>query len=54
MMLIEDGKVRLIDRVATFIPEFGRYGKADITVRHLLTHVSGLRPGRRSRRPVDR
>ena len=44
MMLIEQGKLRLIDRVSTFIPGFERYGKADITVRHLLTHVSGLRP----------
>ena len=44
MMLIEQGKLRLVDRVATFVPGFERYGKADITVRHLLTHVSGLRP----------
>jgi uncharacterized protein YbbC (DUF1343 family) len=44
MLLIEQGKLRLIDRVSTFIPGFERYGKADITVRHLLTHVSGLRP----------
>jgi uncharacterized protein YbbC (DUF1343 family)/CubicO group peptidase (beta-lactamase class C family) len=44
MMLVEDGRIRLNDRVATFIPDFGRYGKGEITVRHLLTHVSGLRP----------
>ena len=44
MMLVEDGKIRLNDRVATFIPDFGRHGKGDITIRHLLTHVSGLRP----------
>jgi uncharacterized protein YbbC (DUF1343 family) len=44
MLLIEQGKLRLIDRVSTFIPGFERYGKTDITVRHLLTHVSGLRP----------
>jgi CubicO group peptidase (beta-lactamase class C family) len=44
MTLVEEGRVRLSDRVATFIPEFGRYGKEDITVLHLLTHVSGLRP----------
>jgi uncharacterized protein YbbC (DUF1343 family)/CubicO group peptidase (beta-lactamase class C family) len=44
MMLIEDGRIRLSDRVATFIPGFERYGKGDITVRHLMTHVSGLRP----------
>jgi uncharacterized protein YbbC (DUF1343 family)/CubicO group peptidase (beta-lactamase class C family) len=44
MMLIQDGKIRLNDRVATFIPGFERYGKADITIRHLMTHTSGLRP----------
>ncbi len=44
MQLVEQGKVRLSDRVATFIPEFGKYGKAGITVLHLMTHVSGLRP----------
>lgn len=44
MALVEAGQIRLTDRVSTFIPEFGRYGKDDITIRHLLTHVSGLRP----------
>jgi uncharacterized protein YbbC (DUF1343 family)/CubicO group peptidase (beta-lactamase class C family) len=43
-MLLEEGKVRLNDRVSTFVPGFERYGKADITIRHLMTHVSGLRP----------
>jgi uncharacterized protein YbbC (DUF1343 family) len=44
MILVEEGRVRLNDRVAAFIPGFERYGKGEITVRHLLTHVSGLRP----------
>ena len=44
MMLVEDGKLRLNDRVSTFIPGFERYGKGNITIRHLMTHVSGLRP----------
>lgn len=44
MLLVEEGKIRLNDRVATFIPDFGRYSKSEITIRHLLTHVSGLRP----------
>ncbi len=44
MILVEEGRVRLNDRVATHIPGFERYGKGEITVRHLLTHVSGLRP----------
>jgi uncharacterized protein YbbC (DUF1343 family) len=44
MMLLEEGRIRLTDRVAAHIPGFERYGKATITVRHLLAHVSGLRP----------
>lgn len=44
MMLLEQGRIRLNDRVSSHIPGFGRYGKEDVTVRHLLTHVSGLRP----------
>jgi uncharacterized protein YbbC (DUF1343 family)/CubicO group peptidase (beta-lactamase class C family) len=44
MVLLEQGRIRLNDRVAAHIPDFGRYGKQDITIRHLLTHVSGLRP----------
>jgi uncharacterized protein YbbC (DUF1343 family)/CubicO group peptidase (beta-lactamase class C family) len=44
MLLVEQGRIRLSDRVSSYIPGFERYGKADITIRHLLTHVSGLRP----------
>jgi uncharacterized protein YbbC (DUF1343 family)/CubicO group peptidase (beta-lactamase class C family) len=44
MTLVERGRVRLNDAVTLFIPEFGRYGKGAITIRHLLTHTSGLRP----------
>jgi hypothetical protein len=44
MTLVEDGRLRLNDPVALHIPGFARYGKNAITIRHLLTHVSGLRP----------
>ena len=44
MMLVEEGRIRLTDRVADLHPGFERYGKRDITIRHLLTHISGLRP----------
>src|SRR5258708_29126968 len=44
MQLVEEGRIRLNDPVARFVPEFGRYGKTGITIRHLLTHTSGLRP----------
>ena len=44
MMLVEDGRIRLTDPVAIHIPEFAKYGKNRVTIRHLLTHMSGLRP----------
>lgn len=43
MKLVEEGKVRLNDAVAVYLPEFARNGKENITVRQLLTHFSGLR-----------
>ena len=44
MILVEEGRLRLRDRVVTYVPEFASHGKDRITVEHLLTHVSGLRP----------
>lgn len=42
MLLVEEGALDLDQRVAAYLPSFGGNGKADITVRHLLTHTSGL------------
>jgi uncharacterized protein YbbC (DUF1343 family)/CubicO group peptidase (beta-lactamase class C family) len=42
MKLVQEGKVRLNDPVASYLPEFAKNGKSDITVRELLTHYSGL------------
>ena len=44
MLLVEEGRLGLDDPVTRYIPEFGRYGKQRISIRHLLTHTSGLRP----------
>ena len=44
MQLVEKGKLRLNDPVEKYLPEFTQNGKADITVRQLLTHYSGLEP----------
>ena len=44
MQLVEQGRLRLNDKVSTYVPGFERYGKDAITVRHLLAHTSGLRP----------
>src|SRR3954447_20518109 len=40
-LLIEHGKIGLDDPAQKYIPEFPH---DDITIRHLLTHTSGLRP----------
>jgi uncharacterized protein YbbC (DUF1343 family)/CubicO group peptidase (beta-lactamase class C family) len=42
VLLAERGLVSLDAPVATYVPAFGRYGKGGITLRHLLTHTSGL------------
>ena len=44
MQLVEQGKVRMNDPVAKYLPEFAQNGKDDITIRQLLTHYSGLAP----------
>jgi len=44
MQLVEQGKVRLNDPLAKYLPDFAQSGKEDITVRQLLTHYSGLPP----------
>lgn len=45
MLLWERGKLKLDEPVMTYLPEFQAHGKAGITLRHLLTHTSGLKPG---------
>ena len=40
-LLIQRGKIALDDPAQKYIPEFPQ---SDITIRHLLTHTSGLRP----------
>src|SRR5207237_8027157 len=44
MQLVEQGKVRMNDPVAKYLPDFAQNGKADITVRQLMTHYSVLAP----------
>jgi CubicO group peptidase (beta-lactamase class C family) len=40
MQLVEQGKLKLDDPVAKFYPDFPR--GTDVTIRHLLTHTSGI------------
>jgi CubicO group peptidase (beta-lactamase class C family) len=43
MLLVEQGKVVLDAPVVRYLPDFNSPGTSGITVRHLLTHTSGLR-----------
>jgi CubicO group peptidase (beta-lactamase class C family) len=45
LQLVEKGRLQLDAPVARYWPEFKGHGKERITVRQLLTHYSGLRPG---------
>ncbi|MEZ4700420.1 MAG: glycoside hydrolase family 3 N-terminal domain-containing protein [Rhodothermales bacterium] len=46
MKLYEQGKLDLDAPVTRYLPQFGNNGKSGITIRHLLTHTSGLIPFR--------
>jgi uncharacterized protein YbbC (DUF1343 family)/CubicO group peptidase (beta-lactamase class C family) len=41
--MLELGQIRLNDTVVKYLPEFGKWGKEEITIRQLMTHYSGLR-----------
>lgn len=42
MMLVEEGRVELDAPAARYLPQFGQTHDSAVTVRHLLTHSSGL------------
>ena len=42
MLLIEQGKLKVDEKVATYWPEFAANNKDSITIEHLLLHTSGL------------
>lgn len=44
MLLIEQGKLKLGEPVATYLPEFAQNGKETVTVEQLFIHTSGLIP----------
>jgi CubicO group peptidase (beta-lactamase class C family) len=41
LKLDEIGALHIEDRVADYVPEFGRHGKDLVTIRHVLTHRAG-------------
>jgi CubicO group peptidase (beta-lactamase class C family) len=43
VLLSQDGKLSLDDDIRKYLPEVPTFGGAKITIRHLMTHTSGLR-----------
>lgn len=42
MQLVDEGKISLDDKVSKYLPVFESYGKAYITIRHCLSHMTGI------------
>jgi CubicO group peptidase (beta-lactamase class C family) len=42
MMFVEEGKISLDDPVVKYIPIFEKYSKSYITIRHCLSHMTGI------------
>jgi CubicO group peptidase (beta-lactamase class C family) len=47
MQFVDEGKLSLDDRISQWVPEFARYGKNYITLRHCLSHYTGVEDGDR-------
>ena len=43
MQFIDEGKLSLDDKVSKYIPLFATYNKNYITIRHCLSHMTGIR-----------
>jgi CubicO group peptidase (beta-lactamase class C family) len=42
MQFVDEGKLSLDDKISQWIPEFAKYGKNYITLRHCLSHFTGV------------
>lgn len=43
MMFVDEGKISLDDKVSHYIPDFELYGKNYVTIRHCLSHFTGVK-----------
>lgn len=43
MMFVDEGKISLDDKVSKYIPDFELYAKNYITIRHCLSHYTGIK-----------
>ncbi|RYY53359.1 MAG: class C beta-lactamase-related serine hydrolase [Chitinophagaceae bacterium] len=43
MVFVDEGKISLDDKITRWLPEFEKYGKNYITLRHCLSHMTGIK-----------
>ncbi|RYY60239.1 MAG: class A beta-lactamase-related serine hydrolase [Chitinophagaceae bacterium] len=43
MLLVDEGKLSLDDKITRWLPEYEKYGKNYITLRHCLTYMTGIK-----------
>jgi CubicO group peptidase (beta-lactamase class C family) len=54
MKFVEEGKLSLDDKVASYIPSFASYNKNYITIRHCLSHYTGIKQEKAGARLVKK
>ncbi|MCP4592037.1 MAG: serine hydrolase [bacterium] len=56
LVLLERGEITLDDPVGKYLPEFNEGDKTGVTIRHLMTHMSGMKPyvGAREQTPIKK
>src|SRR6185503_1147609 len=42
MMFVDEGKLSLDDKITKWLPIYEKYGKGYITIRHCLSHMTGI------------
>lgn len=42
LTFVDEGKISLDDKVSKYLPVFDKYGKSYITIRHCLSHMTGI------------
>jgi CubicO group peptidase (beta-lactamase class C family) len=42
MILVDEGKISLDDKIVQWLPEYAKYFKSYITIRHCLSHMTGI------------
>ena len=54
MVIVDEGKISLDDKIGQWLPEFDQYGKSYITLRLCLSNMTGIRDEKLLKKPAPR